>query len=149
MRKAVINITVQIGSIEGLALIGAPAFHGGATVETDKIAAYGDNAFTTVPRNVKSFPETTLTFLDEGDGKADACAALVGTVAAVKVNASYGDGKNAISENISNYDAAILEVVPAGEITVDGERKSAFTVKTVRHGPTATTPATTTATTGA
>ena len=92
-RKAVRNISVTLGSVTGLALARAPAWSGGATVGGDKIAAYGDAGYTTVPRNVKSYPEATFTFIDEGDGKAAACEALVGTVVAVAFTTVYGDGK--------------------------------------------------------
>ena len=136
-RKAVQSITVSLGSVSGLALAGAPAWGGGSSVESDKIAAFGDDGFTTVPRPVKSYPEITFTFIDEGDGKADSCDALSGTVVSCTVAASYGDGKTTATTQTKTFDVAVLEVHPGGETTVDGERKATFTVKCVRHAPAA------------
>ena len=134
-RKAVRNISVSIGSVTGLALAGAPAWSGGASVEGDKIAAYGDTGFTTVPRNVKSYPEATFTFIDEGDGKADSCESLVGTVVAVSFSTKYGDGKATDTTVPKTLDMAILSCEPGGEVEVDGDRKATFVVKAVRHAP--------------
>ena len=114
-RKAVRNISVSIGSVTGLALASAPAWAGGSSVEGDKIAAYGDTGFTTVPRNVKSYPEAEFSFIDEGDGKATDT-----TVSA-------------------SVDMAILSCEPGDSIDVDGDRKATFTVKAVRHAPPAAT----------
>lgn len=125
-----------MGSVSGLALAGAPAWSGGSSVEGDKIAAYGDTAFTTIPRPVKSYPEATFTFIDEGDGKAAACEALVGTVVSVTIASIYGDGKAADSTQSATLDMVILECVPGDAINVDGDRKATFTVKAVRHAPT-------------
>ncbi len=134
-RKAVREISVALGDVSGLALAGAPAWSGGATVEGDKIAAYGDAGFTTVPRNVKSYPEATFTFIDEGDGKAALCEALVGTVVTVTFSTKYGDGKSTDTTSAASVDMAILECVPGGETEVDGDHKATFTVKAVRHAP--------------
>ena len=136
-RKTVRDLSVTLGSVTGLALAGAPAWSGGATVEGDKIAAYGDPGYTTVPRNVKSYPEATFTFIDEGDGKAAACEALVGTVVAVAFSTKYGDGKSADTTSAASVDMAILECVPGDETEVDGDRKATFQVKAVRHAPSA------------
>ncbi len=136
-RKAVRDISVTLGAVSGLALAGAPAWGGGASVEGDKIAAYGDAGFTTVPRNVKSYPEATLTFIDEGDGKADSCEALVGTVVSVSFASKYGDGKGADTQVNKTLDMAILSCEPGGEVEVDGDRKATFVVKAVRHAPAA------------
>lgn len=134
-RKAVQSITVSLGSVSGLALASAPAWGAGSSVESDKIVAYGDDGFTTVPRPVKSYPEMTFTFIDEGDGKADACDALTGTVVSCTIAGSYGDGKTMATTLSKTFDVAVLEVAPGGEISVDGERKATFTVKVVRHAP--------------
>ena len=134
-RKAIRSISVTLGGVSGLALASAPAWGGGASVESDKIAAYGDAGFTTVPRPVKSYPEATFTFIDEGDGKAASCEALVGTVVTVTLASIYGDGKSADTTQSASLDMAILECVPGGEIDVDGDRKATFTVKAVRHSP--------------
>ncbi len=134
-RKTVQSITVSLGSVSGLALAGAPAWGGGSSVESDKIAAFGDDGFTTVPRPVKSYPEMTFTFIDEGDGKADSCDALSGTVVSCTVAASYGDGKTTATTQTKTFDVAVLEVAPGGDVAVDGDRKATFTVKVVRHAP--------------
>ena len=136
-RKAVRNISVSIGSVSGLALASAPAWSGGASVEGDKIAAYGDPGFTTVPRNVKSYPEAEFSFIDEGDGKAAAVEALVGTVATVAFASLYGDGKATDTTVSASVDMAILSCEPGDSIDVDGDRKATFTVKAVRHAPAA------------
>lgn len=134
-RKAVRSISVSIGSVTGLALASAPAWSGGASVEGDKIAAYGDPGFTTVPRNVKSYPEAEFTFIDEGDGKGTAVEALVGTVATVAFTSLYGDGKATDTTVSASIDMAILSCEPGGSVDVDGDRKATFVVKAVRHTP--------------
>lgn len=138
-RKAVRSISVSIGSVTGLALASAPAWSGGASVEGDKIAAYGDPGFTTVPRNVKSYPEAEFTFIDEGDGKGTAVEALVGTVATVAFTSLYGDGKATDTTVSASIDMAILSCEPGGSVDMDGDRKATFTVKAVRHAPPAAT----------
>lgn len=134
-RKAIDSITVALGSVTGLALASAPQWLGGSSVDGDKIAAFDDPAFTTVPRPVKSYPEAEFTFLDEGDGKAAACEALVGTVVTVAITSKYGDGKTAASGSAVSLDMAILSCEPGGAIAVDGERKATFVVKAVKHAP--------------
>lgn len=136
-RKAITEITVSLGSVSGLALAAAPSWGGGSSVEADKIAAYGDPGFTSVPRAVKSYPEMTLTFLDQGDGKATACEALVGTVVSCSITPKFGDGKTtaANSTDATTFDVTVLDAAPGGDVAVDGERKATFTVKVVRHAP--------------
>ena len=134
-RKAIKSISVTIGSGSGLALAAAPSWGGGVSVESDKIAAYGDDAFTTVPRPVKSYSEATFTFIDEGDGKSDAVAALVGTVASVILSSTYWDGKTTDSAVSLTKDFAITSCEPGGETEIDGEHKATFVVKAVRHAP--------------
>lgn len=134
-RKAVQSITVSLGSVSGLALASAPAWGAGSSVDSDKIAAFGDPGFTTVPRTAKSYPEITLTFLDEGDGKADACDALTGTVVSCSITGSYGDGKATPTALAKTFDVAVLEVAPGDDIDVNGDRKATFKVKVVRHAP--------------
>ena len=136
-RKAITEITVALGSVSGLALAAAPSWGGGSSVEADKIAAYGDTGYTSVPRPVKSYPELTFTFLDQGDGKATACEALIGTVVSCSITPKFGDGKTAAtnSADATTYDVAVLDVQPGGEVAVDGDRKATFTVKVVRHAP--------------
>ena len=134
-RKAVRDISVSFTGVSDLALAGAPAWGGGASVEGDKVAAYGDTGFTTVPRNVKSYPEATFTFIDEGDNKAAACEALVGTVVSVTISSKYGDGKATDTTVSKTLNMAILSCEPGGEVEVDGDRKATFVVKAVRHAP--------------
>ena len=138
-RKTVRNISVSIGAVTGLALASAPAWSGGASVEGDKIAAYGDTGFTTVPRNVKSYPEAEFTFIDEGDGKAAAVEALVGTVVTVAFTSLYGDGKATDTTVSDSVDMAILSCEPGDSVDVGGDRKATFSVKAVRHAPPAAT----------
>lgn len=138
-RKAVRNISVSIGSVTGLALASAPAWSGGSSVEGDKIAAFNDPGFTTVPRPVKSYPEAEFTFIDGGDGKADAVDALVGTVATVAFSSLYGDGKSTDTTVSASFDMAILSCEPGDSVDVDGDRKATFKVKAVRHAPPAAT----------
>lgn len=136
-RKAITEITVSLGSVSGLLLASAPSWAGGSSVGSDKIAAYGDAGFTTVPRTVKSYPELTFTFLDQGDGKATACEALVGTVVSCTVTPKFGDGKTtaANSTDATTFDVVVLDVAAGGDVAVDGDRKASFTVKCVRHAP--------------
>ena len=134
-RKAISSISVTLGSVSGLALASAPQWLAGSSVEGDKIAAFGDDGFTTVPRPVKSYPEAEFTFIDEGDGKAASVEALVCTVVSVSITSSYGDGKTAASVSADSVDMAILSCDPGGAIAVDGERKATFVVKAVKHAP--------------
>lgn len=136
-RKGIRDISVTLGGVSGLALAAAPTWGGGSSVEGDKIAAYGDTGFTTVPRTVKSYPEATFTFINEGDGKATSCEALVGTVVSVTIASKYGDGKAADTTHSNTLDMVILSCEPGGEVPVDGERKDTFVVKAVRHAPAA------------
>lgn len=136
-RKAIRDISVTLGGVSGLALASAPAWTGGSSVEADKIAAFGDAGFTSVPRPVKSYSEATFTFIDEGDGKAASCEALVGTVVSVSVTSKYGDGKGTDATSSLSLDMAILSCEPGGDTSVDGDRKATFTVKAVRHAPAA------------
>lgn len=136
-RNAVKTISVSIGSVSGLALAAAPAWGGGVTVDTDPIAAYGDDAFTNVPRPVKSYSEATFTFIDEGDGKNNSVAALVGSVVSVVLTSTYWDGKTTGSPVALTQDMAVKSCEPGEEVAVDGERKSTFKVVVVKHAPTA------------
>ena len=136
-RKAIKSISVTIGAVSGLALASAPAWGGGVSVESDKVAAYGDDAFTTIPRPVKSYSEATFTFIDEGDGKNDSVAALVGTVATVTISSTFWDGKTTDSAVSLTQDMAITSCEPGGETEIDGERKATFVVKAVKHAPAA------------
>ena len=136
-RKAIRDISVTIGSVTGLGLASAPQWSGGSSVEGDKIAAMGDSGYTTVPRPVKSYPEATFTFLDEGDGKATAVEALVGTVVSVVLTSNYGDGKATPTTQTATLDMAILSCEPGNDVAVDGDRKATFVVKAVRHAPAA------------
>ena len=136
-RKTVKTIGVTIGSVSDLALASAPAWGSGVAVETDAVAAYNDDAFTNVPRPVKSFKEATFTFIDEGDGKNDSVAALVGTVVSVVLSSTYWDGKTTGSPVALTQDMAIKSCEPGEEVEVDGERKSTFVVVAVKHAPAA------------
>lgn len=134
-RKAVRTITVTLGSVTGLCLASAPAFAGGSSVEGDKIAGFEDVGFTTVPRPTKSYSEMEFSFIDEGDGKATAVEALVGTVVAASIVSKYGDGKTTDTTVSQSLDVAVLSCEPGESIDVDGDRKATFTVKAVRHAP--------------
>lgn len=134
-RKTIDTITISLGSVTGLALASAPQWLAGSSVELDKIAAYGDAAFTSVPRSVKSYPEAEFTFIDEGDGKADSAEALVGTVVTVSITSKYGDGKATSTGTAKSFDMAIQSCEPGGPVSVDGERKATFVVKATRHAP--------------
>lgn len=136
-RKGIRDISVTIGSVSGLGLASAPQWSGGSSVEGDKIAAMGDSGYTTVPRPVKSYPEATFTFLDEGDGKASAIEALVGTVVSVVLTSNYSDGKATPTTQTATLDMAILSCEPGNDVAVDGDRKATFVVKAVRHAPAA------------
>ena len=85
-RKAVKTITIS--GISG-PVVSATVYKG-ESVELDKIAAFGDAHFTSVPRSVKSYGEFRFTILDEGN--ASGLTALVGTVVNVSVSTQYSDG---------------------------------------------------------
>lgn len=134
-RKAVRRITVTLGSVTGLCLATAPAFVGGSSVEGDKIAGFEDAGFTTVPRPTKTYSEMEFSFIDEGDGKASAVEALVGTVVEASIVSKYGDGKTSDTTVSQSLDVAVLSCEPGDSIDVDGNRKATFSVKVVRHAP--------------
>lgn len=132
--KGVRLITATIDSVATTGkLVGATVIKG-ASVEVDKIAAYGDSHYTSVPRSVASWSQFTFTILDE-DGT-NAWKSKVGKVVAVTVQGSYGDGKGSdTAASAISCDMAILSAEPGGEMTVDGEQKSTIVVTAVPHAP--------------
>lgn len=136
-QKAVRTITVTIGSksLSGR-LASATVFKGGS-VEVDQIASFDDPEFTTVPRPIKKPHEFKFTVIDDGT-QADLYD-LNGTVAAVTIAVTYGDGKTDGSPVSSTRDMAIHDVAPGGDIAVDGDRKSTIVITATPHAPAATT----------
>lgn len=109
----------------------------GESAEVDKIAAYGDTHFTTVPRPVKSYEQFQFTILNEGaqSGLVD----LVGTVVPVTVTETFGDGKETdTTVTIGPKDMVIESVVAGGTVAVDGDRKATIVVTATPHAPAAT-----------
>ena len=119
-RKAVRTITVSGVS---LPIYSAQPFSG-ATVESDNIAAFGDETFTTIPRNIAEWGEITITCIDEGES----VPVKPGDITSITITTTYTDGTTE-STRTATKNCAILEVSPGGEIAVDGERKATITVR--------------------
>lgn len=137
--KAVRTITVEavVGSdtitFEGR-LLGSTIYPG-SSVEIDKIAAYGDPAYSNIPRSVKSYDEFSFTVLDEGtSGNLE--EKLSGKVATVTIQVTFDDGKTAgTPSTAASRDMTISHVGPGGEMSVDGDQKATIVITAVPHGP--------------
>ena len=116
-RKAVRTMTVSGVS---LPIYSAQPF-AGATVESDNIAAFGDETFTSVPRNIAEWGEISITCIDEGE----AVGVKPGDIQAITITTTYSDGTTEATRTATK-NCAILEVSPGGEISVDGERNNHY-----------------------
>lgn len=119
-RKAVRTMTVSGVS---LPIYSAQPF-AGATVESDNIAAFGDETFTTVPRNIAEWGEISITCIDEGE----TVGVKPGDVQAITITTTYSDGTTESTRTVTK-NCAILEVSAGGEISVDGDRKATITIR--------------------
>ena len=132
-RKSVKTISITSGS--GLTitagLVSATPF-APASREVDTIAAFADPVSTNVPRPLVNMGEMTLTFLDEGQGFADIASLSV----TLSMSTTYHDGSATKARAVSR-DVAVKSVVPGGDISVDGERKSTVVVTVQPIGGTA------------
>ena len=137
--KGLRSITLTIGGTAQTAKLVSATPLQGASVEVDKIAAYGDTHYTSVPRKVKSWDEFTFTLLDE-DGS-NPVLAQVGDVATIAIGQSYGSGDGADSAGSGvSCKMVIQHVGPGGEVNIDGEQRSTVVITAVPHTePAATT----------
>ena len=137
-QKAVRTITVTLGSTSLSGRLARATVYKGGSVDVDHIASFDDLEFTNIPRPVKQQSDFTFTVLD--DGTLEGLYDMAGTVAAVTIAVTYGDGKANAAPVSSTRDMAIHNVVPGGEIAVDGDRKSTIVITATPHAPAATNP---------
>jgi len=136
-QKAVRTITVTIGSKSLSGRLAESTVYKGGSVEVDHIASFDDPEFTTIPRPVKQPHAFKFTVID--DGTLEDLYDLNGTVAAVTIAVTYGDGKTDGSAVSKTRDMAIHDVAPGGDIAVDGDRKSTIVITATPHAPAAST----------
>ena len=124
LRKSIktIGITTGSGLTITAGLVSATPF-APASREVDTSAAYEDPVSTNVPRPLVNMGEMTLTFLDEGQAFADIASLVVTLAMAV----TYHDGTATKVRTVSR-DVGVKSVVPGGDVSVDGERKSTVVV---------------------
>lgn len=130
--KGLRSITLSIGGTAQTSKLVSATPLQGASVEVDKIAAYGDTHYTSVPRSVKSWNEFSFTILDE-DGS-NALLAQVGAVVAIVIGQSYGSGSGTDSAGSGvSCNMVITNVAPGGDISIDGETRSTIVITAVPH----------------
>ena len=136
-RKGIASITISGTGFTNAAVVGATS-NTGESVELDKIAAYGDTRYTSVPRRVKTYSNITVTILDEGG--ASSTLPAVGTIVSATITWAFNSGAEQTDTSRSiTRDCVVASVEPGGEVTVDGDRKATVSVTLTPHAPPATT----------
>ncbi len=131
-QKAVRTISVTVGGQSSAGRLASATVYKGSTCESDKIAAFDDPYFTTVPRPVASWDEFSFTIIDDGTlGGLE--AAIRGKVVAVTIQTVYGDGKTAPAAVSQSMDMAVTGCSAGDAISVDGARKSTVVIKATPH----------------
>lgn len=132
-RKAIASITITGTGFTNAAIVGATTSPG-ESVEVDRIAAYGDEGYTSVPRRVKTYSDLTVTILDEGGASSTLPSA--GSVVPVTVTWGFNSGMEpSDTTRVFVRDCVVASVEPGGEATVDGERKATVAVTLTPHAP--------------